>query len=150
MPSRRDGSTRSSCCAALVREPSTLGNERGVQELVAAELRAIGLEPALWDVDPDVPGASPPLMPYAGRPNVTATRPGTGGGRSLTFNGHIDVVPATPEHHWTHDPWGAEIADGAACTAAARRNEGGRRRDARRGPRAAADAASPATSTSRP
>ena len=38
--------------------------------------------------------------------------PGSGGGRSLTFNGHIDVVPATPEHHWTHDPWGAEIADG--------------------------------------
>jgi acetylornithine deacetylase len=22
------------------------------------------------------------------------------------------VVPATPEHHWTHDPWGAEIVDG--------------------------------------
>ena len=38
--------------------------------------------------------------------------PGSGGGRSLTFNGHIDVVPVTPEHHWTHDPWGAEIADG--------------------------------------
>ena len=84
-----------------------------MQELVAAELREIGLEPALWDVDdPDVPGGSPPLIDYAGRPNVTATRPGTGGGRSLTFNGHIDVVPATPEHHWTHDPWGAEIADG--------------------------------------
>ena len=28
---------------ALVREPSTLGNELGVQELVAEELRAIGL-----------------------------------------------------------------------------------------------------------
>src|SRR5262245_50712946 len=98
--------------SALVQAPSTLGNELGAQELVAGEPRAIGLEPALWDVDPDVPGASPPLMPYAGRPNVTATRRGTGGGRSLTFNGHIDVVPATPEHHWSFDPWGAEIADG--------------------------------------
>ena len=38
--------------------------------------------------------------------------PGTGGGRSLTFNGHIDVVPATPEHRWSFDPWGGEIDDG--------------------------------------
>src|SRR3954469_25923270 len=98
--------------AALVRERSTLGNERGAQALIAEEFRALGLQPDLWDVDPDVAGAPPPLLPYAGRPNVTATRPGSGGGRSLTFNGHIDVVPATPEHRWTHEPWGAEIADG--------------------------------------
>jgi acetylornithine deacetylase len=97
---------------ALVRAPSTLGNEWAVQELVAEELRAIGLEPDVWDVMPGGPGFSPPLIDYAGRPNVTALLPGSGGGRSLTFNGHVDVVPATPEHHWTHDPWGAEIADG--------------------------------------
>ena len=43
---------------------------------------------------------------------MTARLAGTGGGRSLTFNGHIDVVPATPEHRWSYDPWGAEIEGG--------------------------------------
>jgi acetylornithine deacetylase len=96
----------------LVRARSTLGDELAAQELVAEELRSIGLQPVLWDVDPDVPGASPPLIGYTGRPNVTARLAGTGGGRSLTFNGHIDVVPATPEHRWSYDPWGAEIDGG--------------------------------------
>ena len=96
----------------LVRAPSTLGNELAAQEIVAEELRSIGLEPLLWDVDPDAPGASPPLIGYSGRPNVTARLAGSGGGRSLTFNGHIDVVPATPEHRWSYDPWGAEIEGG--------------------------------------
>ena len=35
----------------LVRAPSTLGNELAAQEIVAEELRSIGLEPLLWDVD---------------------------------------------------------------------------------------------------
>jgi len=96
----------------LVRAPSTLGREREAQQIIAAELRALGLSPELWDVDTIGPAFSPPLRDYAGRPNVTAMLPGTGGGRSLTFNGHIDVVPATPEHRWSHDPWGAEEADG--------------------------------------
>ena len=39
-------------------------------------------------------------------------RRGSGGGRSLTFNGHIDVVPIGVERNWSHDPWGAEIEDG--------------------------------------
>ncbi len=52
----------------LVRAPSTLGNELAAQELVAEELRSIGLEPVLWDVDPDVPGASPPLIGVLGPP----------------------------------------------------------------------------------
>lgn len=97
---------------ALVRSPSTLGNERDAQELIAAELADIGLSPQLWDVQPGGPGFSPPLRDYAGRPNVTAALRGTGGGRSLTFNGHIDVVPVGVEHRWSFDPWGAEIADG--------------------------------------
>jgi acetylornithine deacetylase len=95
---------------ALVRSPSTLGNERDAQELIAAELADIGLSPQLWDVGELGPGSSPPLRDYTRRPNVTALRRGSGGGRSLTFNGHIDVVPVGVERNWTYDPWGAEIA----------------------------------------
>jgi acetylornithine deacetylase len=97
---------------ALVRSPSTLGNERDAQELIAAELADIGLSPQLWDVRLGGAGFSPPLIGYERRPNVTALRRGTGGGRSLTFNGHIDVVPVGVAHRWSFDPWGAEIADG--------------------------------------
>jgi acetylornithine deacetylase len=94
---------------ALVRSPSLLGSERDAQELVAAELADAGLSPQMWDVGSLGPGSSPPLIPYERRPNVTAIRRGTGGGRSLTFNGHIDVVPVGVERNWSYDPWGATI-----------------------------------------
>jgi acetylornithine deacetylase len=97
---------------ALVRSPSTLGHERDAQELVAAELADIGLSPQMWDVGELGPGSSPPLIDYTRRPNVTALRRGTGGGRSLTFNGHIDVVPVGVERNWSYDPWGAVVEDG--------------------------------------
>jgi acetylornithine deacetylase len=37
---------------------------------------------------------------------------GSGGGRSLLFNGHIDVVPSEPRERWTSDPNAAEVRDG--------------------------------------
>ena len=37
---------------------------------------------------------------------------GAGGGRSLLFNGHIDVVPSEPRDRWTSDPNPAEVRDG--------------------------------------
>lgn len=49
---------------------------------------------------------------YKGRPNVVGTLKGTGGGRSLILNGHIDTVTVEPRERWTHDPFGAEIEKG--------------------------------------
>jgi acetylornithine deacetylase len=101
----------------LVHRKSTLGNEAHVQRFVAEELRGMGLEPDVWEIDPAeiarLPGYSPVEWSYAGRPNVAAVlKSSSGDGRSLVFNGHVDVVPATPEHHWTVDPWGAEVVGG--------------------------------------
>lgn len=101
----------------LVRRPSTLGDEAIVQRFVAAELAEMGLEPDLWQVDhaeiARLPGYSPVEWSYESRPNVAAVwRSPSRDGRSLVLNGHVDVVPATPEHHWTYDPWGGEVADG--------------------------------------
>ena len=98
----------------MVRRPSTLGNEAHVQRFIAEELRGMGLEPDVWEIDhaeiARLPGYSPVEWSYAGRPNVAAVlKSSSSGGRSLVLNGHVDVVPATPEHHWTVDPWGAEI-----------------------------------------
>jgi acetylornithine deacetylase len=100
----------------MVRRPSSLGNEALVQRFIARELSEMGLDVDLWHVDhaelAKQPGYSPVEWSYEGRPNVAAVWRSPSGGRSLILNGHVDVVPATPEHHWTHDPWGAEIVDG--------------------------------------
>lgn len=38
---------------------------------------------------------------------------GGGGGRSLIFNGHVDVVPGGPAEDWTGgDPWSGRVEDG--------------------------------------
>lgn len=52
------------------------------------------------------------VLNYRGRPNVVGRFKGTGGGRSLILNGHIDCVTLEPREDWTRDPFGAEIADG--------------------------------------
>jgi acetylornithine deacetylase len=101
----------------LVSRRSTLGEEAAVQRFIADELAELGLEPDVWDVDAGaiarLPGYGPVEWSFDGRPNVAARMPAAaGGGRSLVFQGHIDVVPATPEHRWTRDPWGGEVADG--------------------------------------
>jgi len=41
-----------------------------------------------------------------------ARLPGTGGGRSLLINGHIDVVSPEPRGDWRSDPFRAEVRDG--------------------------------------
>ncbi len=102
--------------AALVRERSLLGNEEGAQRIVEERLRRLGFE--LERIQPDAeaaeadPAAGRPLISYEGRTCVAGRLRGTGGGRSLHLNGHVDVVPVDGEERWTHDPWGGEVADG--------------------------------------
>ncbi len=52
------------------------------------------------------------VLNYRDRPNVVGTFRGSGGGRSLILNGHIDTVTIEPTHEWTRDPFGAEIDNG--------------------------------------
>lgn len=48
---------------------------------------------------------------YKGRPNVVGVLKGSGGGRSLILNGHVDAVTVGDPSHWQHDPFGAEQVD---------------------------------------
>ena len=43
---------------------------------------------------------------------VVATRRGSGDGRSLILNGHVDVVPPGDRTLWTHEPFGGAVVDG--------------------------------------
>jgi acetylornithine deacetylase/succinyl-diaminopimelate desuccinylase-like protein len=62
----------------LVSTPSFTGSEQDVAELMRDELDGLGLQ-VQWQQVED------------GRANVLATWPGTGGGPSLMFNGHLDT-----------------------------------------------------------
>ena len=91
-------------------------DEAALQAHLAGRLRAAGLEVELWE--PDV--AALPVGDYPipaghhfrGRPQLVARRAGTGGGRSLLLNGHIDVVSAEPVEQWTTAPFTAAVRDG--------------------------------------
>jgi len=52
------------------------------------------------------------VLNYAGRPNLVGVFRGTGGGRSIILNGHIDTVTIEPQREWTRDPFGAAIENG--------------------------------------
>ncbi len=89
--------------------------EAALQEHLAARLRATGAEIDLWEPDPAALQGKPlvpPGLDFAGRPQLVARRRGSGGGRSLIFNGHVDVVSAEPRERWASDPFAAEIRDG--------------------------------------
>ena len=55
-----------------------------------------GLAVRVWEPEPaDLPPSRYPIPPghdFRGRPQLLATAAGTGGGRTLLFNGHVDVV----------------------------------------------------------
>jgi acetylornithine deacetylase len=90
--------------------------EAALQQFLGARLRAAGAEVEVWEPSPaDV--ADHPLNPpggigFDGRPQLQARFRGSGGGRSLLLNGHIDVVTARVEDGWEHDPFDPQVRDG--------------------------------------
>lgn len=91
------------------------GNELAVQQWLSAYLSEHGYETRLFEPDNNVIRNWPDYNPgheYKDRPNLVATLKGTGGGRSLILNGHVDTVPLGDRAQWAHDPLGGEIEDG--------------------------------------
>ncbi|UUZ92701.1 hypothetical protein LJK87_46660 [Paenibacillus sp. P25] len=81
----------------LVRIPSIQGKEQPAQALVADQLRSMGMDVEVWEPDGRELAASSyfysPRSCFEGSPNVVGVLKGSGGGRSILLNGHIDVVP---------------------------------------------------------
>jgi acetylornithine deacetylase len=97
----------------LVAEPSTVGAERGAQDVVAAELARLGFavtEHAVPDDIAEQPPAGAAQCAYAGRPNVLG-RLNQGASPALLLNGHVDVVPAEGAL-WPSDPFLPVRSDG--------------------------------------
>jgi acetylornithine deacetylase len=91
-------------------------DEAALQDYVARRMRDAGLAVRVWEPEPaEVPPnryAIPDGHHFRGRPQLVAIAAGTGGGRSLLFNGHVDVVSVEPRESWTSDPFAAELRDG--------------------------------------
>ena len=101
----------------LVVEPSTLGNEASALEVMEAELKKLSFDPTRILIDPaelsQHPGFAPVPWSYEGRYNVAARRePSAEGGRSVIFNGHLDVVSPEPVKLWDRDPYDPVERDG--------------------------------------
>ena len=97
----------------LVSVPSPTGEEGVVQEVVGRTFRERGLEVDRWEAGPEEMG---PYLDhvgeqegYEGRPNVAGVRWGSGGGRSMLLNAHVDTVPAGDATAWSRDPFGGEV-----------------------------------------
>lgn len=98
----------------LIQEPSLLGDEATAQAWVADRFDELGLEVDNLVIDEAAiqqhPGYSPSLISYDGRVNVIGRhRPNTSRGRTLIFNGHIDVVPVGDASLWTRPPFEAWV-----------------------------------------
>jgi acetylornithine deacetylase len=90
-------------------------DEAPLQEYLAGRLSSAGASVDMWEPDADALAGMPlvpPGLSFEGRPQLIARKPGRGGGRSLVFNGHIDVVSAEPRSEWTSDPFVASVRDG--------------------------------------
>jgi acetylornithine deacetylase len=90
-------------------------DEAALQEYLAARLTAAGASVDVWEPDAAALAGMPlvpPGLSFEGRPQLIARKLGRGDGRSLVFNGHIDVVSAEPRSEWTTDPFVPSVRDG--------------------------------------
>jgi len=77
-----------------------LGGETKVNKLLKSIMESIGLKTDLWEEE-------------KGRANLVGIYKGTSEGKSIIFNGHVDVVPPGPENLWTKaGPWSGKIVNG--------------------------------------
>lgn len=101
--------------SGLLKFPSVMGEEEGAQGYYAKLLEDLGMQVDVWEPKPEDMKINPDFMParndYTGSPNVIGVLKGTGGGKSIFLNGHVDVVPAGG-NDWTDDPWSGKYEDG--------------------------------------
>jgi acetylornithine deacetylase len=72
-------------------------NEAEAQAWMAERMAAVGMDVETFDALP-------------GRPNVIGRLTGRSGGRSLLFNGHIDVAELRTPEAWTYPPFEGTVA----------------------------------------
>ncbi|KFN16282.1 peptidase [Bacillus pseudomycoides] len=96
----------------LIQEKSVSGDESGAQAIVIEKLRELGLDLDIWEPSftkmKDHPYFVSPRTNFSDSPNIVATLKGSGDGKSMILNGHIDVVPEGDVNQWEHHPYSGE------------------------------------------
>ncbi len=97
----------------LISFPSVTGDEFEIQKFIAHKLKSMGLVVDMWEPDHEELKKHPAYVSvergYTNRPNVVGIYKGTGNGKSLLFNSHVDVIPPGLLDAWEHQPWSGDI-----------------------------------------
>ena len=103
--------------AALVRTPSVTGDESAVQTEAALRMATAGLDVTRIETDPEELRSDPDFPGMEAErdtlPVVAGAMGQVGAARRILICGHVDTVAPGDRSHWTTDPFGAEIRDGA-------------------------------------
>jgi acetylornithine deacetylase len=103
-------------CQRLVQAPSLPDQEHAAQEIVAGQLRTMGLGVEVLAVRFDRLRRHPAFGDDGFSPDqridVIGRWRGHGTGRSLILNGHVDVVAPGDPALWTESPWSGSLHDG--------------------------------------
>jgi len=96
----------------MVKQYGVLNQEQGVLNVVEKTMQDLGMAPIRVNIpDNDLqkhPLYAPVDWDYENKYNLVSTLNPEAEGRKLIFNGHIDVVPATPFDMWSQmpmEPW---------------------------------------------
>lgn len=101
----------------IIQIPSETGDEGNIQKFMTQTLTDMGFdkvdvfEPTIEELSKH-PAYVKTNKDYKGRPDVVGTLKGSGKGKSLLFNGHIDVIPEGAKENWEHGAWSGDIEDG--------------------------------------
>jgi acetylornithine deacetylase len=90
------------------------GNETPAQQVLVRFFREQGIRPDLYETAFILESRFPHVRrykPYRGRKNLSVRIAGTGRGKSLLLNGHIDTVPAG-KGSWAGSPWSGRFRGG--------------------------------------
>lgn len=101
----------------LIRFPTTSGNEKEAQtyvEAVMTDLRFDHID--MWEPDIEELRNHPAFISkrkdFKGSPNVVGILKGSGGGKGLILNSHIDIVPEGDPDEWHYPPFGGVVENG--------------------------------------
>ena len=98
------------------KEHGVYGNELNAQKVIIQKMESLGMsvdafEPDAAAIEAHFPEKNPGHY-YKDRPNVVGQLHGSGSGRSLMFNGHIDTMPFDNLDQWKTHPLEPKVFDG--------------------------------------
>ena len=100
----------------VVQEGSIRGQESSAQAIIIEKCRELGMTMDIWELGGEALKSHPAFCSdrgdFKGNPNAVGVLKGTGGGRSIILNGHIDVVPVGDLNSWNQDPFSGHIENG--------------------------------------